>query len=140
MKKELKTSIIINASKERVWNILLDFEKYSEWNPFIKSISGNPQKGEKLVADIGNMKFKPQVLVNTQYQELRWLGKLLFKGLFDGEHQFILTENKNGSINFGQNEKFSGILVRLFSKKLDIETKAGFEAMNKALKERSEMI
>ena len=38
MTKQIKTSIHINATKEKVWEILMDFEKYPEWNPFIKSI------------------------------------------------------------------------------------------------------
>ena len=37
--KEIKTEIIINSKPEKVWNILTNFEKYPEWNPFIKSIS-----------------------------------------------------------------------------------------------------
>ena len=39
--KELKTTIEINASPAKVWEVLLDFEKYPDWNPFIKNIRGN---------------------------------------------------------------------------------------------------
>ncbi len=43
------------------------------------------------------MTFKPKVLAATPGQELRWLGKLGFGGLIDGEHFLILTPNDDGS-------------------------------------------
>ena len=45
---KIQTQIIINASATDVWDTLIDFRKYNEWNPFIKSIDGNPVVGEKL--------------------------------------------------------------------------------------------
>jgi|TARA_R110000737_G_scaffold151521_1_gene180794 hypothetical protein len=138
MKKEITTSIEINASAEIVWNVLTDFEKYPEWNPFIHFIKGEPIVGQTVHAKIQNMNFKPKVLVFDKNREFKWIGKLLFKGLFDGEHRFFLTENSNGTTTLMQSEKFSGVLVKLFSKKLEKETYAGFIEMNEALKERSE--
>ncbi len=138
MIKEIKSSIDIKSSPEEVWNVLVDFEKYPEWNPFIHSISGSPIVGQTIHAKIQTMSFKPKVLVFDTNKEFKWKGKLLFKGFFDGEHQFQLIENPNGSTTFIQREVFSGILVGLFSKKLDNETLPGFIEMNKKLKERCE--
>jgi hypothetical protein len=81
------------------------------------------------------MKFKPTILVRSENKELRWLGKLLFKGLFDGEHSFRIVDNENGTCTFYHEESFSGILVGLFAKKLDTDTKQGFIEMNEKLKE-----
>ena len=39
---------------------------------------------------------------------------------------------------FVQREEFRGLLVPLFSRSLDTDTRRGFEAMNQALKERAE--
>ncbi|KAF5350375.1 hypothetical protein D9758_012477 [Tetrapyrgos nigripes] len=33
----VKASILINASVEEVWNAVLDFPSYPEWNPFVRS-------------------------------------------------------------------------------------------------------
>lgn len=138
MKKEITSSIVINTKAEIVWNILTDFQKYSEWNPFIHSITGEPIVGQNIHAKIQNMNFKPEVLVYEENKEFKWIGKLFFKGLFDGEHRFQLKANANGTTTFTQSENFSGVLVGLFSKKLDKETLPGFEEMNERLKERSE--
>ena len=32
--KELRTQIEINATPERVWDVLTAFDRFSEWNPF----------------------------------------------------------------------------------------------------------
>ncbi|OBX18415.1 hypothetical protein LX77_03909 [Gelidibacter algens] len=138
MAKQIKTSITINASKERVWKILTDFENYPEWNSFIKSVSGDVKVGNQIVIKLQGMTFKPVVLTLNENTELKWLGHLWFKGLFDGEHKFKLIDNGNGTTNFEQSENFSGILVNLFAKSLDKDTKNGFEQMNRELKLRAE--
>ena len=84
------------------------------------------------------MTFTPVIKTIENQKELKWLGHLWIKGLFDGEHQFVLHSNPDGSTTFGHNEVFNGILVPFFVKKLDIDTKKGFEQMNMALKLRAE--
>lgn len=135
--KEIKTEIVINSSASDVWKILMDFEHYPDWNPFIKSISGEPRVGAKLQNFIqppgsSGMKFTPTVLVAEENKEFRWLGKLFFGGLFDGEHSFIIETISENKVRFINAEKFTGILVSLFGGTLK-GTEKGFELMNKAL-------
>lgn len=139
MKKEIKTSIIINASPAKVWSILSDFPAYPKWNPFIKSVEGIVSQGSSIIVKVEEMIFKPTVLSFRKEKELRWLGRVLIPGLFDGEHSFALEELSNNQVKFHHSEKFSGLLVGLMAKKLETETKPGFCAMNEALKERAEM-
>lgn len=139
MALNIKTSITIKATPAKVWKILTDFESYPDWNPFIKSIQGQVEQGLIITArieppDSKGMTFKPIILVREEYHELKWLGKLLFKGLFDGEHQFLITDNGDGTVIFEQNEHFTGILVGLFAKNLNQNTKKGFIGMNEKLK------
>jgi hypothetical protein len=141
--KELKTTIDINSTPTKVWQILLDFEKYPEWNPFIKSIRGKPKVGEKIEAKIHppgqrDMTFKPVILKVDKNKELRWIGHLIFPGIFDGEHVFVIETLDNSKILFRHEEKFSGILVPIFWKSLYQHTRIGFIEMNQALKERAE--
>jgi hypothetical protein len=143
MAKELSTEIVIKASPEKVWAVLADFENYSAWNPFIKSLTGEVKVGNTIMAkmyppDASPMTFKPTVLAFEDNKELRWIGHLLFNGLFDGEHKFEIIDYGNGTTTFRQSEKFTGILVPLFAKQLDNNTKRGFELMNEKLKELAE--
>ena len=137
---QLQTSIHIAASAATVWDILTDFSKYDSWNPFLQSMRGDFRTGERVRVTAGGMKFSPKVLVREENQELRWLGHFLLPGIFDGEHTFLLTEHGDGTTTFEQHESFRGILVGLFAKQLKTETHAGFEAMNRALKERAERL
>lgn len=138
MKLALKTEITINAKPQKVWEVLTNFSDYPNWNPFIKSIEGDVKQENQIKAVLSDMTFKPIVLKFEPNKEFRWKGKLLVKGLFDGEHYFQLIENKNGTTTFVHGEHFSGILVGMFKKKLMNETNAGFIAMNEALKEKVE--
>lgn len=141
--KQIRTEIVIKATPAAVWSVLTDFARYSEWNPFITSLRGTAVKGEKLIARIeppsgSAMTFKPTVLVADKNKEFRWLGHFMFPGVFDGEHIFELYENTDGTTTFVQREQFRGILVPFLSTMLDTKTLAGFEMMNKALKQRVE--
>ena len=84
------------------------------------------------------MKFEPTVLVFEKQKEFTWLGQLFFKGLFDGQHQFLFIDNGDGTTTFHQNESFSGILVPILKRKLLSETKPSFELMNLKMKEAIE--
>ena len=139
----LRTEIDINASGERVWRVLTDFGAYGEWNPFITSISGEVRRGARLKVRVQpsggrGMTFRPTVLAADRNRELRWVGRLLFPGIFDGEHAFLITPLENGGVRLRQQETFRGLLVPLLRRLLDGQTRAGFEAMNRALKERAE--
>lgn len=61
----------------------------------------------------------------------------LFKGLFDGEHYFIIEDNLDGTSLFTHGEQFRGLLVGLLEKVLK-NTLKGFILMNEALKKRCE--
>lgn len=143
MATQIKTNIVINAPIDTVWNVLTDFNKYSEWNSFIPSLTGNVKADEKITVNIvlpgsKGMTLKPRVLKYEENKELKWLGHLLFKGLFDGEHRFELIDNGDKTTTFIQSEKFRGILVPFFKKMLNVKTVNGFNQMNKELKKRCE--
>jgi hypothetical protein len=140
--RELRSEIAIAAPAERVWEVLTDFEVYPEWNPFMRSVLGSCETGSRLTVRIEPpgaraMTFKPTILTAEPERELRWLGRLLVPGLFDGEHRLTIEPLNGGGTRFVQSERFSGLLVGLFAKTL-AATQRGFEQMNVALKTRAE--
>ena len=141
--RELRTEIQVNAPASRVWQLLTDFEDYPRWNPFIRSVSGRPEvnaKLEVLIQPSGTrgMTFRPTILKAEPERELRWLGRLLLPGLFDGEHVFEIEQITVDAVRFVQREQFSGLLVPLLWSGLDRDTRRGFNEMNAALKEVAE--
>jgi hypothetical protein len=144
MAQEIKTEILIHATPAQVWAKLMDFLNYPKWNPFIRSIRGEAQIGQRIEALIQPpggkaMTFRPKVLALTPHQEFRWLGHLFIPGLFDGEHKFELRDNQNGTTTLFHSEQFSGLLVPVFQRQLADGTRKGFEAMNQKLKELVEV-
>jgi hypothetical protein len=142
MVKQLSAEIEIAATPERVWAMLTEFAAYPTWNPFIPKIEGTPVAGTRLAVRIEppggrGMTFRPTVVTAEPNQELRWLGRLLLPGIFDGEHRFRIEPLGTGRIRFIQAERFSGLLVPVLGGMLS-NTEQGFQAMNQALKERAE--
>lgn len=139
----LYSAIDIDAPAERIWDILTDFDAYSEWNPFITRIAGTPRVNERLDVHLqppGGMAITlhPILLEVAPGDTLRWLGRLLLPGVFDGEHHFVLESLGPDRTRLVQQERFNGLLVGVFASSLDQHTLAGFHAMNAALKLRAE--
>ena len=75
--------------------MLTDFAAYPEWNSFVRCGEAEVRVGTRLHVYIEpsggkEMSFRPTVLVADPNRELRWLGHLWVRGLFDGEHSFSI--------------------------------------------------
>jgi hypothetical protein len=140
---QLETSIEIDTSAARVWEVLLAFPQYPTWNPFIKRVVGEAVVGNRLEVTMqppgaSAMTFRPKVLASSSPSELRWIGHVLLPGVFDGEHAFRIEPMSQDRVLFHQVETFSGLLVPFAKSFLRGTTKKGFESMNVALKHRAE--
>lgn len=137
------TEIEIAAPAPAVWAVLADTEGHADWNPLIISMEGEVKEGAQLrnvlqLPGASPMEFTPRVLVATENVELRWLGDAGAPGIFDGEHYFLLEETGRGTTLFRHGENFTGFLSYPIFAFIGEDTKAGFEAMNAALKARVE--
>lgn len=137
MKAKIETQIEISGTPQQAWNVLMDVEKYPQWNPFVKSLTGTLEVGRKIQIKLPGMSFKPIVQEMIENKKFSWLGKLGIKGVFDGYHQFELIDQGTSTL-FIHKEEFNGWLVKWFMKNKAEETKRGFEEMNEALKRRVE--
>lgn len=140
--KRLVTEIEIEASPDSVWEVLTDLSEYQNWNPFVVAGSGEVAVGCQLEVRMrqpgGNeTTFKPIVTEATSPRSFEWLGRLGAPGLFAGRHRFDLVPTETGTL-LVHSEEFTGVLVPMLAKSLDQKTRAGFEAMNAAMKERVE--
>jgi hypothetical protein len=140
--RELVTGIEIAAPPAAVWTVLTDFASYPSWNPFIREIEGPLREGGRLRVRLQPpggraMSFRPVLQAVDPERELRWLGRVVLPGVFDGEHRFTMTSSGPDRVRFEQAERFSGVLVPVLGRAL-ARTKGGFEAMNQALKGRAE--
>lgn len=141
--RTIHTQLAIEAPAATVWAILADTARWPEWNPFILRLDGTLAIGAGLTARIkppgkSAMTFTPRVVAFEPGREFRWLGTLGIRGLFDGEHGFRVTPDGTARCRFEQFESFTGLLVAPLLWIAEAPTRAGFVAMNEALKARAE--
>ena len=136
---KIETKINIKSNLDTVWKKLVNFENYPNWNLFITKIEGEKKTGATLSVEIsppGGQKtiFKPIILKYEEKKELRWVGILLSKHLFSGEHYFQLSLGENGTTTLIHGENFTGLLAPLIMLLIAKKTEAGFNLMNENLK------
>ena len=140
----LETVIDIDAPADVVWDVLTDFERYPEWNEYTR-IDGDAVEGAQLHVSPGPRagrmpSFEPRVLRAEADYELRWLGHLLVRGLFDGEHRFRIERRGDDRSRLTQAEQFSGVLHGPIMRRYGERTRETFEGVNRALKRRAEAV
>lgn len=138
--KHIDTEIDILAKPKTVWKILIENQKYPEWNPYHVRVEGKLRIGQQLFVEIhkpngDKVEIHPYVMRIIPEKELAWGGRI--KGIFFGEHVFLLKESKRGNTKLIQREDFIGIAVPFAS--LDA-IEEGYNMMNMALKQRAESI
>lgn len=138
--RRIETTVNVRATPQRVWNVLTDFARYSDWSPTM-TITGTPSVGERLelvAAAPGEkgMRFNPTVLDADPGRVLRWKGKVLVPGLCDGVHEFVLDAHDGGT-RVTHAEDFSGVLVPFLGGSLK-QTEQRMHDQNTALKRQAE--
>ena len=142
MARVIERSVDIDAGAEAVWDVLSDLDDFHSWNPFMTTAKGELKVGTRptitmSLPDAKPMTFSPTVLEVAEGKKVRWLGKVGFRGLFDGEHTLTIEPRAGGGVRFVNHERFSGLLVPFMG---GMFRKAGraFDEMNQALKARAE--
>jgi hypothetical protein len=132
--KHTNTEITIDAPVAAVWEVLADNARYPEWNPYHVRVSGEFVVGAPLVVEVHKpngeeVTLKPHVLRFEPERELTWGGGI--RGLFYGEHVFLLEEAAGGGTHLIHKEDFTGPAVQFVPLEAIDE---GYAQMNEALK------
>lgn len=134
----------MDSTPQKIWNILTNFKEYELWNPFMTKVVGDANLGSKIEVNIVTMNGKkrtyyPIITKCEVNNELRWKGKSILPGVFDGERIFILERCEDLKVSFSHKEIFSGLGVKFVGNKLDENLRESFVRMNEALKIRAEL-
>ena len=107
-----KQSIQIEATPQKVWEILSDINNWKKWNSDIKyaKINGELKEGTTFDWNSGGNKIKSTLHTVTPLKEIGWSGKAF--GAF-AIHNFKLTE-VNGKTEVIIEESMEGFLMRFF--------------------------
>jgi hypothetical protein len=138
----IESEVILPADVALSWQVLTDFSKYPEWNPYVPRIEGQFAEGEKLSFTVVDANFEAPLDLQAELGEIvlnehfHWSGMLLMPGLHDTLHGFILLDRGDGTTQLRHYEEFRGILPRVLPdrERRIAKTKASFQKMNEALK------
>ena len=138
-----RTTFPIAASAETVWEVLTDFERYSEWNPSLPSISGELRAGSTVSLTLGlpgrpSPKVKAKLGEVAQARRLTWHGNAGADWLFAGDREFLIDEQADDTVFFTHVEDVHGVLFPLFRAVMGGAIQRSHDDFNAALKDRAE--
>lgn len=136
--KTYSAEITINASSEKIWEILTNASGYPEWDESIERIEGKMEFGEKVtfLTKVSSQAFPVKVTVFEPGDKIVFTGGMPL-GLFKSERTHKLTTIEDGKTKFHTQENFSGLLLPLFGKNIPDLTE-NFQGFVAALKKQAE--
>jgi hypothetical protein len=134
------TTTVVQAPREKVWRLVVDFDAYPEWNPYLRSVQGRPAAGSTLEVRLEPRAGDAQdvsasVTVFKPPRKLRWRSRLLGPGVRDFEYEVIVDPLGPNRARVTQRARYEGWLTLLVDAD---DTRAGLEEMARALKLRAE--
>jgi uncharacterized membrane protein YeaQ/YmgE (transglycosylase-associated protein family) len=141
--REITSQIEIGAPAGRVWEVLLDFGSYREWNPFITAISATTRNSTQLKLETRRpgqrtMRSRASLLTVEPGRRLTWREQRLIPGLPKREHAVRLEPLSGGRVRVELSLRVIGMLAPLFARSTAQRSK-GLDQMNEALKRRAEV-
>jgi hypothetical protein len=138
--QEIYTECKINASVDKVYAVLSDFENYAAWTSEI-TITGDTKPGGKMcvkvkTADDGNGWHTLSSVMKQNDRRMIAFDNVLFSPLlFLGKHRYEMVPLPDGQTLFINAEVFSGLTIPFVRKKILLGTTRRFkENVNLALK------
>ncbi len=138
-----RTTFPIAASSEVVWGVLVDFERYPEWNPSLPSIAGDVRVGSAVSLTLGmpgrpSPKVKAELTEVVAQQRLAWHGNAGADWLFAGDRRFIIEPAAGDTVRFTHVEEVRGLLFPLFRAVMGSAIRRHHDDLNTALTRRAE--
>jgi hypothetical protein len=138
--KSFSTSTIIQASPEKIWDILVDGTNWLHWNTTITKIEGNIALGETVAVYPKvnpNRAFPVTVSQFIPHERMVWTGGMPL-GLFKGERTYSLAKQPDGKTEFAMQEIFSGLIAPLITRSIP-DLQPSFDEFAAALKRQAEV-
>lgn len=130
--------ITIDAPPEAVWAVLVDTDRWPEWDPYCEKIEGAVALGGTVKAFTTlapGRAFPVKVATLDAPRRMVWQGGMPL-GLFKGVRSYALAPEGEGTA-FHMREEFSGLLLPLFKGSLPDMTEP-FQKFAEGLKGRVE--
>ncbi|MBC7003602.1 SRPBCC family protein [Photobacterium sp. BZF1] len=133
--KSVHTEIVIPSAPEKVWQVLVDIERYHEWNPAITLVEGSLAVGNSVTYRFQETDEKA-ANITSRVQAIEPTTHLNHKGGYWGiitfDQHYRLVPHESGT-KFTVDESYTGLWVNFWDQ---THTQNQYEKMAKALKQR----
>lgn len=142
--RTISAEIEIEAPRALVWEVLIDFARYPEWNPFTVRVETDRVIGGPVALTVNlygkTRRLKERFDAYEPPKRVGW-GMHLFGGrLLRGTRFQDLESAGEGRTRYRTSESYEGPLAWLVVKLTGPEVLRGFEANAAALKARAELL
>lgn len=140
--KTYRVEVVIDAPAERVWEVLVDLERYGEWNPFTPEVKSTLVVGEPVDLTVslrGKLRRQRESLRSIEPNRRLCWGMSVLGGLVvRGERCQWLEDTGDGRTHYVSEDVISGAAAPIVSLLYGSSLREGFAAMGRGLKERVE--
>jgi hypothetical protein len=137
--KSFATRIDIQAPVNRIWRILTDLPRWSEWNSTVERTLGQIESGARVTVFVKQSPGRAFPLRVTELDAPRrmvWAGGMPL-GLFTGTRVYELSAPSAASAMFTMREAYTGLLAALIGKSIP-DLQPAFDEFAACLKRVSE--
>lgn len=135
-------SVEIDAPIERAWEILIDFERYGEWNPFTPSVATDFEIGSpvELCVRMGPWRLKQVERIEAIEPPhlIAWSTTMGHRFLISALREQRLEAVGKGRCRYRTKDDFSGLLIPLVMLLFGGFVRRGFNDVARGLKARAE--
>ena len=138
----VETRCFFDATADRIWRVLTQFDAYRYWNPFIEQVCGPLAQGEVMQLSLKSrwgwhVRLKAVVVGLEPHARIEWMGSKFSPSLLLIEHRLKVVRNAEGAgAEVIHSERVSGLLLPLFRWAIKRDLQAGFANMNASFKSR----
>ena len=136
----------IEAPQELVWDVLVDFARYGEWNPFTVRVDTSLEVGADVVLYLPHPDQPGELLVTTEHMRIINAPNHLQYDTGDSSPKMFavrdqwVTDLGGGRSSYRTTDVFSGPWARKAHEVQGAWVKQGFDTVAHALKQRAEQL
>ena len=148
MSSHVVTSVTVEiaAPASFVWDVLVDYASYPEWNPYTIAVDTTLEIGERIDLTLPNPDGSDGTMLNREFirvvdppHHLRYDTGSEYPGLLGMRDQYV-TELAPDRCTYHTTDTLSGELADLVMESNGAWIKAGFDSVAEALKVRAEQL
>ena len=139
-------TVEIDASAAFVWDVLVDYASYPEWNPYTIAVETTLEIGDRIDLTLPNPDGSEGTMLNREFirvvdppHHLRYDTGEEYPGLLGMRDQYV-TELGPERCSYHTTDTLSGELADLVMETNGAWIKAGFDSVAAALKTRAEQL